>query len=156
MTTPYEITQNEFHKPRFVAIIPRWSVVPVTRRQTNGEHIFLVARYAIIIADALNSSVDRYQLVHLALTHDDAEAVTGDLPSGSPLAMFKEIPPAQDEPYLIMKTADRLEAYQYAMEEIRLGNKYMLEHRNELWEQFIAALLLCTGNHKAVIDMVSK
>jgi len=151
--TPYEMTENVFRKPRFVAIIPRWSVVPVTRRQTNGEHIFLVARYATLVADLLGSKVNRFLLLDYALRHDDEEAVTGDLPSGSPLAAHKE-GPIRNEIYLIVKAADRLEAYFYGIEEVMLGNQFMAEQIPDLYKKFIDALTACPGHTDAVIDAV--
>jgi 5'-deoxynucleotidase YfbR-like HD superfamily hydrolase len=149
------MTENEFRKPRFVAIIPRWSVVPVTRRQSNGEHIFLVARYAVLIAGLLGSKVNRFSLLDYALRHDDEEAVTGDLPSGSPLAAHKG-EPERDEIYLIVKAADRLEAYQYGIEEVMLGNQFMSAQIPDLYQKFIDALLVCPGSIDAVLDAVGE
>ena len=128
MPTPYDKETSDLIKPRYVAMIPRWSVVPVVRRQTNGEHIFLVARYAGQIAKDLGYDHLLTEVYEYALSHDDAEASTGDLPSGSPLAVHKDrSDEKQYHPSVvnIVRMADRLEAYLYMCEERKLGNTYM-------------------------------
>lgn len=131
MITPFERETDPFAQIRIVSIIPRWSVMPVIRRQTNGEHIFLVARYAEMIMknhdikEVLLSDVLSY-----ALRHDDAEAINGDIPSPAPANQLKD---RSDENLFdplvvaIVKTADKLEAVYYLKEEERLGNTFASE-----------------------------
>lgn len=113
---PYDICRVLNH-------VPRWSTVPVIRRQSVGEHCFLVARYALLIMDNYpEAEFNKGQVLHLALTHDDLELDIGDLPSPSKKNTNYDMPTLE---HGVVKVADRLEANQYAMEEFTMGNKYM-------------------------------
>lgn len=134
--TPYQMTADPFEKPRFVAIIPRWSVMPVIRRQTNGEHIFLVARYAAELVERHEiKEIPLQDVLMYALEHDDAEAIHGDLPSPSPLKDGKDRSiESKYDPLVIaiVKAADRTEALYYITEEIRLGSTFAADMEGQV------------------------
>lgn len=60
--------------------VDRWQIVRTARKQTLAEHSFMVAMYALILADAVGiPDSHRYDMVLYALHHDLSEILTGDI-----------------------------------------------------------------------------
>lgn len=72
------------HYSRVLASVPRWSVVPVTRRQYVAEHSYYVSLYtAELLGLSLFDNWDsdrKFACVRYALIHDAAEARMADTP----------------------------------------------------------------------------
>lgn len=102
---------------RRLAHVPRWSVVPVIRRQYVAEHSYNVAMLAWWIADELK--IPPHKVIEKALMHDTGEAITGDLPS--PVKGRGDVLGSTLEE-AIVKLADYMDAYLYTSEEEQLGN----------------------------------
>lgn len=64
---------------RTMAIVPRWSVVHVTQRDTVANHSYFVTVYSHMIARLINWSGPKDYLMFAALLHDIDECLTGDL-----------------------------------------------------------------------------
>lgn len=132
--TPFEIYDGHpLTQVRFIATIPRYSVVPVVRRQSVGEHCFLVARYCMILAEVLKvTDKALVAILEYALVHDDDEAITGDIPTPVKAklgytSIDERIKEGRPMVYWFVKFCDRLEAVKYMVEERMLGNRIMDE-----------------------------
>ncbi len=138
-------------------LIRRWSLMRNTQPENDAEHSLQVAMIAhalaVLARDRYGREIDPEHVVTLAVYHDAAEVLTGDLPTpvkyhSEPLrsayaeveraalhrlaAMLPEetrgaIAPALSErrtPAMrIVKAADRISAYVHCLEEQRAGNR---------------------------------
>ena len=138
-------------------LIRRWSLMRNTQPENDAEHSLQVAMIAhalaVLARDRYGRDVDPEHAVTLAVYHDAAEVLTGDLPtpvkyhSGSLRDAYAEVENAAldrltamlpretrgaVEPILrekgtpamrIVKAADRLSAYVHCLEEQRAGNR---------------------------------
>jgi hypothetical protein len=105
--------------------VPRWSVVPVIRRQSVAEHSFMVAMIARYLAThhADSGSLEFHWVVLLdAMMHDIDEAAKGDSPS--PVKEHKPVDPT-DQIKVVVKCADYLESLLYIKAERLMGNSFM-------------------------------
>jgi len=136
---------DKFLTCRVLNHIPRWSTVPIIRRQTVGEHCFLVARYCILILDYIEIPVNRGVLLNLALIHDDDELKTGDLPSPSKKDTNFDMPTVE---HGLVKVADRLEAYCYTQEETALGNNIMDRFTEQTWKRYVETMAFFMNKYK--------
>ena len=64
---------------RTMSIVPRWSIVHVTQKDTVANHSYYVTVYAAIIARIAKWDGPRDYLMFSALLHDLDETVTGDV-----------------------------------------------------------------------------
>ncbi len=121
--------------------------------QTVAEHSYHVAMLVWKLCDREPSA----ELIKAALFHDLAEAVTGDIPATlkwkSPtikaeLQRFEELFDAENHLYVsltpkeeaILKWADGLELMWHCIDEINMGNRFVLEMYNQISEHLKAAL----------------
>jgi 5'-deoxynucleotidase YfbR-like HD superfamily hydrolase len=136
--------------PRMAGNVLRWHTWPVSRNQTNAEHQWNVARIVL----AINPGASR-ELIMEAMFHDLGEIATGDppypikrenprlkeemdrletdtrrtmvlpwsLPPQHPLTVFET---------WVLKLADCIETWEFALEEIMRGNRFcdLVERRN--------------------------
>lgn len=117
--------------------VPRWTTIPTIRKQSVGEHSFQVAVIAVWLLEAmhgieLESSEEASGIVAAAVFHDEAEAVTGDLPSPLKRALRGSIETFEaqigadlrlpDRVAALLKLADLLEALLFIREEQSMGN----------------------------------
>jgi len=58
-----------------------WLLRGVQPAESVADHTYGVALTALLLADLIDEAVDRERLLTLALLHDLAESVTGDIPS---------------------------------------------------------------------------
>lgn len=66
---------------RLLATVPRWSIVPLVRKQSVAEHSFYVTLYAVQIAEFIGLGVEEQgHIARRALTHDMIETWTSDIP----------------------------------------------------------------------------
>lgn len=120
---------------RRLAVVPRWQIAPVLRRQSVAEHSFHVAHTALWLlqfsegkdAWTLQSGENtrilplESEVILYALTHDIDEAAKGDAPSSSkPAPDYSEWPQVK----IIVKVADILEAMAFLFEEQLMGNAH--------------------------------
>lgn len=110
---------------RRLAVVPRWQIAPVLRRQSVAEHSFHVAHTSLWL---LQFSRDKARIPPIesevmlyALTHDIDEAAKGDTPSSSkPAPDYSKWPQVK----IIVKVADILEAMAFLFEERLMGNAH--------------------------------
>ena len=145
-----------FRRLRRLAIVPRWTVIPTIQRQTVAEHSFHVAHIALWVSRyhlvAFDGCLDE-EILYYALIHDEAEAITGDIPSP---ASAEAIPgkseafekandlgavSADDGVRRILKIADLLEALLFVYEEKRLGNKGLWDIEVDILARLKVAVL---------------
>jgi 5'-deoxynucleotidase YfbR-like HD superfamily hydrolase len=127
-----------------------------------GEHVFLVARYTELMVNEFNllRFYPMGDFLQAALSHDDDEAVYGDLPTGSSLAVNKE-DPLINHPALVratVKAADKKEAYLYTLEEAQLGNANMYQKWNKTelhWRIAFANLMVAMYTMEGDTDLQS-
>lgn len=102
-------------------LLPRtgWLQRGVQSVESIAEHSFGVAALALIVGD-LHEGIDRGRLLAIALVHDLAEALVGDLPASASRLFGK---------------AAKHEAERKAMLEL-LGALPQGEHYLELWEEY--------------------
>ncbi|MFQ5855625.1 MAG: HD family hydrolase [Anaerolineae bacterium] len=76
-------------------LVPRagWLLRGVQPAESVADHTYGVALTALLLADLIDETVDRERLLILALLHDLAESITGDIPS--PASRF--FPPGAKE-----------------------------------------------------------
>lgn len=124
---------------RRLSFVPRWVIVPTIRHQSVAEHSFHVARTVLWLLGRM--SPERREalygpcLLH-ALSHDDTEAATGDIPSPSKTRPMEKGDTCDDillmnDILLVNKVADWLEALAFIQEEETLGNRFNLDHIKE-------------------------
>lgn len=129
---------------RRLSVVPRWSVVPVLRRQNVAEHSFHVASLSMWLVSLHAKANDKefeLKVLKYALTHDIEEAGEGDAPSPS---RGKTEANGDDQVKVVVKCADILESLLFVYEESLLGNamgmEAIIDHRyNEFvdwWRYF--------------------
>lgn len=142
---------------RDMAYVPRWSIVRVNRRQNLAEHCFYVTLYAMQIADLIEWTGPRGDLMKYALIHDVAELELGDVPGFTKAALARgsvddmertiiqnkfpdnfeyidwlDKPPTwADDIVKIVKVADVMDCVMYICEEIQSGNQTVGHFDNE-------------------------
>jgi hypothetical protein len=113
---------------RRLSVIPRWSVVPVLRRQSVAEHSFHVSTLALWLV-RLHARRDdgkfELEVLRYALTHDIGEASTGDAPSPS---KPKSKASHEDQVKVLVKCADLIESIMFMHEESLLGNRMGMDY----------------------------
>ena len=143
-----------YHFPpriRAASIVPRWSIMWTTEKDTVSSHSFFVSIYAKHIADLIQ--LDRrfmYPLLWMSLTHDLDEVITGDIVAPAKRAVvdtksldrFVDMKAAEVIPFLftdryhkmglsesdmltvlsVLKVADALDAVLFAVVEEVRGN----------------------------------
>lgn len=120
-------------------VVPRWSTVVMRKEQSVAEHSYNVAQLAVAMATRVNrgrvgldAPCDVAEATKWALNHDLPEVLTGDIPSpfkdcaGPALAeaeklLFPEYAKGMEHAksgmaYLIVATADLIDAWQFAKE----------------------------------------
>jgi len=125
---------------RRLEVVPRWSVVPMTRRQSVAEHSFHTTTLVLWLCGYHARRDERNfirDVVLYAHTHDIKEAKYGDHPS--PSKALKAVD-AKDQVHVVLKCADILEALQHVHLESLSGNQiapaYIIEElirRLEPW-----------------------
>ena len=135
------MTPERMRRLRRLSTVPRWTTVPMTRRQNVAEHSFHVAWIALELAN-YNKAVEYGDLelgdlLTLALFHDESEAISGDLATPfkrdwggdavedmeQEYGMGKHFKALDPQAYVIIKMADLIEALMWLNEENALGNK---------------------------------
>lgn len=141
---------------RTMAIVPRWSIVHVTQKDTVANHSYFVAVYAHMVARVIGWEGPRDLLMFSALLHDLDETVTGDLVGpikdyildrdrmddfvdkkimdrfGSLVNEYSWMESSHrvrqvEEVDLIIKAADRLDAVLFLVMEQRRGNATVID-----------------------------
>lgn len=134
-----------------MAIVPRWSIVFTTQRDTVANHSYFVAVYTHMISRVIKWEGPRTYLMFAALMHDLEETITGDLVSPIKKHILDEERMAEyvdhkifqsmgglaieysdlmeacstkhtEEADAIIKAADRLDALLFLIMEERRGN----------------------------------
>lgn len=142
---------------RRLSVVPRWSVVPVLRRQSVAEHSFHVTTLSMWLVGLHSKANDeKFELsvMRYAMTHDVKEAGEGDAPTPS---KEKTEANGDDQVKVVVKCADILEALLFIHEEKLLGNQMgmdeIIDHRyNEFvdwWRHFDTG-----GKHVHSTDVV--
>ena len=123
---------------RRLSVVPRWSVVPVLRRQSVAEHSFHVTALALWLVSLHTRRGDgkfELEVLRYALTHDIREAGEGDAPSPS---KPKAEASGDDQVKVVVKCADILEAIMFTHEESMLGNRMGVEQIiDHLYNEFV-------------------
>lgn len=134
---------------RNLADVPRWAIIRTIRSQSVAEHQFQVARIAIKLWDQLLGELRprdyacKCMMIEYALTHDDDEVVTGDIPSnakktGGVIVKHKYIKNGVfDWVAKFVKIADVIEGLLFIEEEIRMGNSTLKNLRGKNVEEVI-------------------
>lgn len=136
---------------RTMAIVPRWSIVFTTQKDTVANHSYFVAIYAHMIGRVIKWEGPKTFLMFAALMHDIEEVITGDLVSPIKSHILDEERMAEyvdakiferlsglanehadlqeackvrhiEEVEAIVKAADRLDALLFLIMEERRGN----------------------------------
>lgn len=118
--------------------VKRWHTRTTIKTQNNAEHQWRVA----IIAELIEPTISKATLLH-ALTHDCFEHLTGDIPypvkQNNPALGFQikgaenhfaellDLPKPSPEEVNVVKVADRLCAFLFALQESTMGNVAMSE-----------------------------
>lgn len=136
---------RELRWSRRLSVVPRWPVVPTINKQSVDQHVFHVTRIVMWLLPYHAQAVDddpafKFDVVRMALGHDDPEASTGDIPTPRKgPANYSAMP----QKAIIVKVADILEAIMFLVEEREMGNKrvgaILLERRAALeaaWSHF--------------------
>lgn len=128
--------------------VPRWGIIPTIRRQSVAEHSHGVAVVCIWLLDKMTHSKEYTPaaVLRYAIEHDKWESVTGDTP-----AVAKQRGIVEDKSpkaaiarntRLIVKLADYLEALQFLVTEMAMGNRlvnechaYVLAGAKQFWEE---------------------
>lgn len=141
--------------------VPRWTVIPTTRRQSVAEHSFRVAIIVQELVDCIPMK-GTISAVRYALMHDGPESFTGDLPgnlkeylpdnkegTGWAQTEIKLCPwfykekslPTADE-IAIVRLADHLETYMFIREFIALPTEdgWVLHRERAILCEMVASL----------------
>lgn len=107
--------------------VPRWTTVPTIRNQNVAEHSHAVAVICVwLMGVGDNPIVKPEDVLRYALSHDELEASTGDIPSTAKSRGLVEVTvsgdPVSKTTKDIVKIADFLEAISFLQTEIALGN----------------------------------
>ena len=96
--------------------LERWQIVRVWNKQTVAAHSHAVARLTMDFYERLESGAVKEKLdaVYLALTHDEEEAETGDIPSTTKPRVTGE---KMQRHEWVVRFCDLLEAAYYVKEE---------------------------------------
>jgi len=80
-------------------LVPRigWLLRGVQPAESVADHTYGVALTALLLADLIDEAVDRERLLVLALLHDLAESVTGDIPTPAGLFLPTDVKEAAEE-----------------------------------------------------------
>jgi hypothetical protein len=100
--------------------VPRWQIVPTLRTQSVQEHSVGVLMIAGRMALRHDINLTRTNIMTL-LTHDDDEAIKGDVPSTAKTP--KDPNDCEDVKHALLKFADYLESLAYLKEEMAMGNQ---------------------------------
>lgn len=92
-----------------LSLIPRWSIIDMSKEQSVAEHSANVAYIVNYLCDSLGDYdvVQTQELISDALFHDYDEIFTGDMPTPAKEDSHGTLPP-------LVKLADLLEAYWFA------------------------------------------
>lgn len=95
--------------------VPRWAIVPHLIPQSVADHVYRTTVIFIELADAIGVGYEHGDLITV-LTHDLAEARTGDIPT--PAKVDLGIPPenlvfTHDQVRRVFQLADLIEAYTF-------------------------------------------
>jgi len=131
---------------RRLSFVPRWVVVPTIRHQNVAEHCFHVGALANWLMKRHARFDDPYfrgLVLTACLEHDLDEAVTGDHPGPTKDGTRKK-PEELTDVEIVVKTADKLEAVLFCLEETQMGNEVpmrriredALRRLNTYWERF--------------------
>ena len=131
------MSDQRMRRLRRLKTVPRWTVIPTLKSQNVAEHSYNVACLALWLArhhvKYCDGSADA-ALVYAAIIHDEAEALTGDIPSP---ARHSTLPGKSDayeaqnglgvrafapDVQTIVKMADMFEALWFVREEQAFGN----------------------------------
>lgn len=154
------------HYARVLASVPRWSIVPVTRRQYVAEHSYFVSLY---VAELLGLSIfdhwtaeRKLAAIKYALIHDAGEARMGDTPG--PVKRLTVNRPAFDEVEaavtrgmgytdrngfgwhtdseikLVVKAADLIDEFFYLNMEASMGSKIVTNLVQQVEFRLLSAL----------------
>jgi 5'-deoxynucleotidase YfbR-like HD superfamily hydrolase len=114
------------------AAITRFHNMAMIRRESVGEHTFLVALLVDWLSEGM-SEAGRYKLLRAALLHDVAEAAVGDIPSPTKLLLPKVAQQAlKDAEYEAMASAH------YTVPELTA-----VEYRVQKMADILAGILTC-------------
>jgi 5'-deoxynucleotidase YfbR-like HD superfamily hydrolase len=121
-----------------MGIVPRWSILRTVQQQNVAMHCFNVERIAVQMALLwfdIDDGLTMTQISQYALHHDDAEALTGDIPSTAKVYLKEDYEDTSgiwhnnnEQAKQIVKLADLMEAYWFLATETKMGNSYIFEH----------------------------
>jgi hypothetical protein len=152
--------------------VPRWGIIDTTKNQTVGEHTFRVMALAkalcFYITPHASIAVDLGVVLVEALTHDQDECESGDMPTpykrrmGLCNQVVKEIPERR-----VVKLADTLEAvihldrygirsdrvrallYEEALSQaITLWSEVGADYPLGLWMEYVNSIIWLGGNYE--------
>lgn len=169
---------------RSLSFVTRWHHRPdMGQRETLAEHVGYVARIAMRLADDLPDTIDRTAMYEMALLHDEAEIVTGDIPhpakalignvediekkvaqslfkrTARPLhyrCMLLQAINGKTLEAKIVHAADKIAALAYAMMQARMGNKYFAPLVNGMLRDAITALSDLPGTSATVAKLIGE
>lgn len=75
---------------RELSDVPRWAIIRTIQRQNVAEHSYYVTLYAGQVADFIDWTGDRADLLDYALRHDLEEMYMSDIPGPSKRAMMTD------------------------------------------------------------------
>lgn len=119
---------DEFNDLMALSTVPRWTIIPLTQRQSVAEHSYRVTIIALHLAESITEKVNMPGLMRWALIHDGPECKTGDIPTPFKSLMRDQIRIAEQqlcpwyksaETYVrplemaLVKLADTIEAVLY-------------------------------------------
>ena len=112
---------------RTASIVPRWSIVYVTQRDTVANHSYFVTVYAHMIARIIKWKGPRDYLMFSALMHDVDETITGDIVSPVKSQIIDE---ERMQEYVDHKVFERLGGLAHELSD--LGEACKLEQMDEV------------------------
>ena len=154
-----------------LSVVKRWALLHTIQTQSVAEHMFNVQRIALRIALHWFDIRDAYTLMQIAMlahTHDDYEALSGDLAT-MVKPYFNEEKFEKDHEDLISKTivdsdviksivklADKLEGFHFLCIEKKLGNAYVDDHFLNYFREIETYVDSNFENCKEILDYVSE
>ena len=133
---------------RDLAHVPRWSIIPVVKRQSVAEHSYFVALYAIEICRVIGvPSSDLASILIYAIQHDRSECYISDIPGPvkrgagikdniynyerkEDFSYFGDTLNPSDFEKATIKVADLMDEFAYWWEEARVGNYYAMQMKS--------------------------